>query len=257
MFAQMSDSSEIGLITELARVNLYVGNLDIANEYYWQARQQADQILDYIRGMKIRAEIALLYLAQGHLDQALSENNIALQRARAMSDVPDTNRLTGNLGIILFHMGNLAEAKEYLEIDHANSKHQNQALAHNSAYLSRIYKSIGDHALAQDFAQIAVSISIEKGYRHLQVIAYRALAECSITTQDSQVYWKKALGLSQTLGLRFDEAACLLGLSVLELNSGEKENLWDTGIHLLELLGANGWINKLTPTDSLMLPFLS
>jgi tetratricopeptide (TPR) repeat protein len=254
LFAQVSDKSEIGLTAEIGLTLWNIGQLEEALLYLSEAQIKADEILDYLRGLKIASHLVLLHLSKGELDLAAEYTATALKKAIAVKYTSDISRIIGNRGILKIHLGDYTGALQDLEFDKQALQEKNQQLACTLANLGRLYNLMGDQEKGRLFALEALDIATEKQYRPRKIIALRALAECSDKTTSIDLL-KQAVDLSKNYQF-LDEAACYLSLANLQDDVLEKQRYWERGTKLLHQIGASKWLVTATPQNPPLIPLV-
>jgi tetratricopeptide (TPR) repeat protein len=255
LFAETGDYFEIALMSEMSLAWWTMGRLREAEALLLSARDLADQTLNYFRSFKASSNLALVYLSMGRVREAYNLNQECLDKAIATDYSRDIIRLTGNRGLIMAYLDkpNYTEALHDLKLDQQYFSARTQYLSSIYAHLSHLHNQLGDSKLAYTYAQDAFLIAYEKGYRQFEIIALRALAECTPSKAHAITILNRAITLAQDHAL-LHEAACYLSLSSLLTEPEQQEEYWDRGSQLLQQIGAERWLENSSISSPPLIP---
>ena len=256
LFAEVGDYYEIALMSEMSLAWWTMGHLHEAEALLLSARDLADQTLNYFRSLKASSNLALVYLSMGRVQEAYDLNQECLNKAISIDYSSDIIRLTGNRGIIMSYFDNpdYNQALRDLELDKEHFSARTQHLSSIYRHLSHLHNQVGNSKLAYNYAQEALLIAHEKGYRQFEIIALRALADCTPSKEHAITILNRAISLAQGNAL-LHEAACYLSLSSLHTDPEQQNAYWDKGSQLLAQLGAERWLENRSLSSPPLIPF--
>jgi hypothetical protein len=196
--------------------------------------------------------LGLVYLSRGQLTDAFYYISKQLDDAQTLGIESEAFRAIGNRGVVRFYLGEYEAALSDLgfeqRLDYLQQFAGRELLGLTYAYLSRIYDKLGQKGRADEYSERVSAIAHDSNSLALDIIALRCAAHCQFGEEQIATL-QKAVALSR--GKRpMDEAGCLLFLSELEHNADERTNLWNSAKAILDQMGAQYWLQNLTPNDA-------
>lgn len=260
LFQQLGDQPSAALAnSNLGLIYWAMGDLSTAERIIQQGIVAVQQFNAQWWVVRETGNLAIVYLLRGQVAQALSCVNQHLALAERMAAVSEIKRATGNRGIIQLHSGaysaavqDLMEEIAYLEALGGSR----EGLLVDYVNLSSCYRALGDEAQALAWATTAYTLAEQANAEPLRMIALRCLAECQPMIEQHLDLLQRALTIAQTLGRRYDEAACLLALVKVTANIREKAVWWAQGCVLLRETGAHAWLSGCSMASPPRLPLL-
>jgi tetratricopeptide (TPR) repeat protein len=225
-----------------------VGELKQAEETLFRCIRLAEQSNIYYWIVYNVGILALVFLSQGRIQDALVmvERHMAL--AKDHGSPGENMRALDNYGIIKFHAGDYQSAQIALEKNML--AYENQTMKVNIIVqlinLSRCYAALGETDRAINVAEKAFEYAEQQNYPAARIITLRCLAEIRASEQ-SKSFLHQALVLARQCHRALDEAACLLSLAGLEEDKNEQKKLWTEGSHVLNNMGASAWLEGCSP----------
>jgi tetratricopeptide (TPR) repeat protein len=220
-----------------------IGELKMAEETLRCCIRLAEQSRIYFRLAYDVGNLALVFLSQGRVQDALvmSERHIAL--AKDHSTRAESMRALDNYGVIKFHAGEYEAAEIALKenLSFYEKKSLKTDIIIQLANLGRCYIALGETEKAMNMAEKAFNYAQQQNYSSPTILALRCLAEFR-PPRESKALLDQALALARQYNRPFDEAACLLSLASIEKNKNEQKKLWDEGTQILDKMGASAWL---------------
>lgn len=247
--------------------NGYRGNLGL---YYWAIGElkQAEKILlscirmaeqsrIYYRQIYDIGNLALVFLSQGRIQDALVMSERHLDLAKDHSSPAEKMRALDNYAIVKFYSGDYLYAQVTLEQN--IPIYENQTVKTNIIIqlvnISRCYIALDKSDLAISAAEKAYNYAEQQSYPAAKIIALRCLAEIRRSEQSKQ-FLQQALILARQCHHLLDEAACLLSLAGTEADENEQTKLWQEGSQILDQIGASAWLEGCFPKHPPKIPLV-
>jgi tetratricopeptide (TPR) repeat protein len=220
-----------------------IGELKLAEETLRRCIRQAEKSQIYFRLAYDVGNLALVFLSQGRVQDALvmSERHIALAKNR--SSPAENMRASDNYGVIQVHAGNLESAEIALKqnIPAYEKKSLKADIIILLTNLARCYAALGETEKAMHAAEKAFEHAQQQDYSAPTIVALRCLAEFRPPYENKPLL-DQALTLARQCNRPLDEAACLLSLASIEKNRSEQKKLWEEGAQILNKIGASAWL---------------
>lgn len=224
------------------------GQLKQAEEILLNCILLAERSRTYYRLSFDLGSLALVFLSQGRIEDALVSNKRHIALAKDYSSPAENMRAQDIFGMIKFYAGDYMSAQIVLEknLPYYESQTGKLDLILQLAYLSGCYKALGKTDQAISAAEKGFDYAEQQNLLPPKIFALRALAEVRTPSQ-SKVLLNQALALSHQCHRLLDEAACLISLAGVEENKEEQKKLWDSGEKILQEIGASLWVEGCSP----------
>jgi tetratricopeptide (TPR) repeat protein len=234
-----------------------VGELGKAEETLLRCIRLAERSRLYYRLAFDVGSLALVFLSQGRIQDALVMSERHKTLAKDHSSPAENMRALDIYGMIKFHAGDSQSAQMILEQNVPAYENQSGKtdIIIQLAYISRCYIALGKTDQAIHAAEKAFDYAEQQSYLPPKIMGMRSLAETGMPEQSKSLL-NQALTLARQCHRLLDEAACLLSLAAVEQDENDKKKLWEDGSQILQKLGADAWLEGHSPKRPPQMPFV-
>ncbi len=244
IYAEGITSGNLGL------VYWSISELDNAEQSLLRSVKTTEQLNARWRLTVDVGNLGLVYLSRGQLDQALRYIQRQISLAEQTGHFKEQVRGYDNRGIVYLMQGRLREAlADFTRYSDSVKQEQSpEGIGCGYVNLSWCYADLGETSRAVQLAHDALAIADEIHAASLKTIALRCLAEYETGEQKISIL-REALSLAKSLDRKLDEAGCCLALSAAVPLPEEKTSCWNTGVALLQKIGATAWLKEHSPEN--------
>ncbi|NHZ71883.1 MAG: hypothetical protein GWP17_02205 [Aquificales bacterium] len=247
VYRQLGDDMKVVICqSDLNMIYFMMGKHELAVANIQAAIAHAEEKRFYYQLSEHIGSLAGLYMTQGKLDDAQFYWQRHTQLTRFTGNKQEHIRSIINRGGVLLLMGEYEIGLADVEIGIPYYQSQNAQEMLTLCRLSKCYAYWGlgrtaeGKILAEDIYTEATTRLT--GIPHLELFARRCLA-LFYSPAEAIVFLQGALALARKHKFRMQEAACLLSMAGLVVDSTAREIYWTQGCCLLEDLDAADWLN--------------
>jgi tetratricopeptide (TPR) repeat protein len=249
LFEQVEDTvAAIFARGNLGLVYWSMARYDLAEQGMRQCAAFCEQFNVRWRLISEVGNLAVVYLGQGKLQQALRHVHRHFDLARRYGHSHEVSRARLNRGAIRVYLRQYESARHDLEesLKRVTREGRQELIAAVSIDLSLCYAGLGELKLARHFADSAYAMAEEMAFPGLTIIALRTLARYG--EPDERInHLQKALSVARQHHRLLDEAGCLFSLAGLAEDEVKQAAYWQQAKDLLEKMGATAWLEHHTP----------
>ncbi|GIK56017.1 MAG: tetratricopeptide repeat protein [Chloroflexi bacterium] len=191
--------------------------------------------------------LAAMYMAQGKLREARPYLERQVELAQRSGQQGEIIRATINRGATLLLLGEYEDGLVDVRPGLAYYQAQNHAVMSLLCQMSLAfaYWGMGQRTEGLPLAEEVLTAAITRfpDLPFLALFARRCLALFHPQAEAIRLL-QEALIQARELGLRLQEAACLISLSALVNNHSEQQMFWDEGLRLLQEMDALAWLEN-------------
>ncbi len=244
-FAQLGDEASVAeLYGNVGLICWSMGRLDWAESNLRQCIVKTEESNALWQLSRCVGDLGLTYLSQGRLEQALAAFEQHIELARHIADTPEVIRGIGNRGALWYHLGEYDKAIADLQEDlryRTKPEATPDPVVMSSANLGRVYRALGEEERAYAYVMQALDVALASRWLPLRILAYRAWAEFPPRRrQERLLRW--VIRQSAALHRHLDEAAGWLALAAITRQPRLRHRYWNLGARLLEVCGADRWL---------------
>jgi tetratricopeptide (TPR) repeat protein len=220
-----------------------MGELDRAEENLVEAirfyqRCGADQLMTYDIG-----NLGLVYFARGDLEMAKEKTLEHIRHAEGIGFSTEAYRGHTNLGDILYYFGEYEQAMaEHETIDkYFSTRGSREGYGLGKVWVACCRASLGElDSAILELKSILDWCSLHNS-RVLEALTHRALAQW-LPVEEREPHLQKSLDLAREQGRQLEEAAGLLMLAPVLKEKDQRDEIWRSGVRILEKIGATSWL---------------
>jgi class 3 adenylate cyclase/tetratricopeptide (TPR) repeat protein len=198
----------------------------------------------------VHAFLSQLYLDQGDLEPAIRISDQGLALARASGNRNVLPRIVAGLGYAYVLQGRIAEGRALLEEAVSESLSTGARRAIHWVWLSECCRLEGHGAEAWQHARQALDLARQQKARGDEALARHQLGVVQAHADppdvaQAEAHYQQALALAEELGMRPLQAHCHLGLGMLYVNTGQREQArtkLSTAIELYRDMDMTFWL---------------
>jgi tetratricopeptide (TPR) repeat protein len=252
--SQIDQANQVGALAELGNLALSRGRLSNSEDFFQKAYRFAAERTNQVSIFKAKNYIARLRWAQGRLEEAMAENNQALEMAQNLKH-GDVTRIIGNRGSYRFDLGDVAGAEQDLMHEYHHQNPNTNWRVWTAAMLSRVCRVTGRPSEARAYADEALRTACAKKAQAHIALAHYAVAECANSPMEAWAHYEQALEIVK--GRQWmAEALCYFGFTRLDPDPEQRAAWWAKGVQILKEIGAERWLEGRTPDNPPLLPMI-
>ena len=201
--------------------------------------------------------LGLVHFARGELDEALRLTEEHIQHARRINFISELHRGLRNLGTMLYYRGDYYKAIEALSTSHAyyEKRGSRDAYGLDVVWLALCEAGLGRREQALTQVQEILAWSRERGSVVLEQVTLRSLAFL-LPRDQQEAYLLRSLQLAQISNRRLEQAAVQLALGAACEGTDRGQSYWESGVRLLEEIGAQKWLQDRGQENPPFIPLL-